>query len=59
MKYGIYIFPSENKYAGLKNVQNLNVKEGYRIFYFLQDIRIKYKGEFKNNIREGYGIYYY
>ena len=47
-KFGIFIYPSGNKYVGLKNVKNLNLKEGVGIFYFLQDIRIKYTGEFKN-----------
>ena len=53
-KFGIFNYPSGNKYVGGKNK---NLKEGYGKFYFLNGNR--YEGEFKNNLREGYGILYF
>ena len=53
-KFGIFNYPSGNKYVGGKNK---NLKEGLGIFYFRNGNR--YKGEFKNNLREGFGILYF
>ena len=55
-KFGIFNYPSGNKYVGFKSE---NLKIDYGIFIFFQGDRKKYEGEFNNNLREGFGINYY